>query len=143
MTSNDNSLDMPRIELLLREHFARTDKQLAEFREQMTGEFSAFKDEYRKEFAAFKEDTRKEFAAFKEDTRREFDKVHAEISIMQSDIRVQNTRIDDLIHWNYWLIAFVVAFFTLPSIAEGLKSLLKALASVIMAKFSSKKNNED
>ena len=132
MTSNDNSLDMPRIELLLREHFARTDKQLAEFREQMTGEFSAFKDEYRKEFAAFKEDT-----------RREFDKVHAEISIMQSDIRVQNTRIDDLIHWNYWLIAFVVAFFTLPSIAEGLKSLLKALASVIMAKFSSKKNNED
>ena len=132
MTSNDNSLDMPRIELLLREHFARTDKQLAEFREQMTGEFSALKDEYRKEFAAFKEDT-----------RREFDKVHAEISIMQSDIRVQNTRIDDLIHWNYWLIAFVVAFFTLPSIAEGLKSLLKALASVIMAKFSSKKNNED
>ena len=97
----------------------------------MTGEFSAFKDEYRKEFATFKKET-----------RREFDKVHAEISVMQSDIRVQNTRIDDLIHWNYWLIAFVVAFFTLPSIAEGLKSLLKALASVILAKFSGKPDKD-
>ena len=131
MVSSDNTIDMPRIELLLREHFARTDKQLGEFREQMTGEFSAFKDEYRQEFAAFKEET-----------RREFDKVHAEISVMQSDIRVQNTRIDDLIHWNYWLIAFVVAFFTLPSIAAGLKSLLKALASVILAKFSGKPDKE-
>ena len=138
MISGDNTMDMPRLELLLREHFARTETQLAdmrkenaEFREQIVRAFSDFKDEYRQEFAAFKEET-----------RREFDKVHAEISVMQSDIRVQNTRIDDLIHWNYWLIAFVVAFFTLPSIAEGLKSLLKALASVILAKFSGKPDKE-
>ncbi|MBQ9388804.1 MAG: hypothetical protein IJU07_01345 [Synergistaceae bacterium] len=32
MTSKDNAIDMTRLELLLREHFARTDKQLSDFR---------------------------------------------------------------------------------------------------------------
>lgn len=127
MTSSDNVIDVPRLELLLREHFARTETQLAGMR---------------KDNAEFMEQMTSEISAFKEETRREFDKVHAEISVMQSDMRVRNTRIDNLIHWNYWLIAFVVAFFTLPSIADGLKSLLKALASVILAKFSGKPDKE-
>ena len=133
MTSQD--IDANNIALQLRELIATNREQIAEMK--------ALAAQIQKDNAEFREQIINEFIAFKEDARKEFDKVHAEISIMQSDIRVQNTRIDDLIHWNYWLIAFVVAFFTLPSIAEGLKSLLKALASVILAKFSGKQNNED
>lgn len=33
MTSGDNTVDMQRLELLLREHFARTDKQLSDLRQ--------------------------------------------------------------------------------------------------------------
>jgi hypothetical protein len=127
MANYDEARDVSRLELLLREHFARTDKQLAEFQ---------------KANAEFREQMTKDFVAFKEDTRKEFDKVHTEIAVLQSDIRVQNTRIDDLIHWNYWLIAFVVAFFTLPSLAEGMKSFLKALTEGIISLFKNKGDTE-
>ena len=42
MTRQDNTVDMVRPELLLREHFARTDKHLAEFHALMVKEFNEF-----------------------------------------------------------------------------------------------------
>lgn len=117
-------------------------KDNAEFRAQITKDNAEFRAQITKENSEFREQITNAFVALKEETRREFDKVHTEIAILQSDIRVQNTRIDDLIHWNYWLIAFIVAFFTLPSLAEGMKSFLKALASGVLAFFTNKRKGD-
>ena len=137
MTSNDYILRLNTLELSLRELIAENKSQIAEMK--------ALNAHFQQNNSEFREQLTNALFAFKEDNRKEFEKVHTEISALQSDIRVQNTRIDDLIHWNYWLIAFMVAFFTLPSIAEGLKSLLKALATSItsMLKNKSKKDRQD
>ena len=53
-----------------------------------------------------------------ENLSNEFNKLHAEIAQLHTEIgqldkkiEVQTARIDSLFHWNYWIIAFIVALF--------------------------------
>ena len=80
MTSTDNSLDMPKLELLLREHFARTEKQLsdmrkdnAEFRTQMIKEFNKFEEKINTRLDAFEEKTNARLDAFEKKTEARLD----------------------------------------------------------------------
>ena len=72
MTSGDNAVDMSRLELLLREHFTRTEKQIsdmraenAEFHATMIKEMGAFKTEVRQDIDTFKTEVRQDIKEFK------------------------------------------------------------------------------
>ena len=143
MTSQDSNTDMNNITLLLRELIASNREQIAEMKAlsaQIQKDNAEFRERITKENSEFREKISTELTNFEGKIHKELEILHAEITVLQSDVRVQNTRIDDLIHWNYWLIAFVVAFFTLPSIAEGIKSLLKAIAHSITSTLKGKRS---
>ena len=59
-------------------------------------------------------------------------------SEIKADIKSMNTRIDDLVHWNYWMIAFIVAMFMIPSVIEGVKSFFGALTRGLVRMFERK-----
>lgn len=71
----------------------------------------------------------------------EFKNIHAEIGQLDKKIDVQTARIDSLFHWNYWIIAFIVALFMTPSVIEGIKSFSKALTEGFMNIFRRKIKN--
>ena len=147
MTSNDNNLlNINDITLQLRELIATNREQIAEMKAiaaQMQKDNAEFREQMTNNFNTFKNEVRNDLANFKNETNNKFDKIHAEIVALQSDIRVQTTRIDDLIHWNYWLIAFIVALFTLPILGETLKDGIKSLVHGIAAIFKKKDSNDN
>ena len=123
MTSNDQAV-FNNLSLVLEKHFAETKEQLALMR---------------KENAEFREQ-------IKDDIHKEFDKVHSEIAQLHTEIgylntkiEVQTARIDDLFHWNYWIIALFVAFFMMPSVIDGVKAFFRALTDGVTNLFSTKK----
>ena len=151
MTSNDN-VSMNELKLLLENHFNRTEKQLAdfqkdnaEFKSLMIKEFSDFKETMRKEFSDFKDEmrvelqgVRSEIANVRSELKAEIADVRAEIADVRSEVRIQSTRIDKLVHWNYWFIALFAAFFLMPSVIDGVRSTFKALSNSISALFKRK-----
>lgn len=109
MTSGDNAGGMQRLELLLREHFSRTEKQISDMRA---------------ENAEFHATMIKEMGVFKSEVRQGFREVKAEISELQRDV----TR---LYHWDYWLLSIILVVFAMPQIVAGIKSLFGAVADGI------------
>ena len=146
MTSTDNSLDMPKLELLLREHFARTEKQLsdmrkdnAEFRTQMIKEFNKFEEKINTRLDAFEEKTNARLDAFEKKTEARldafekktearFDKLEAVTTVMQNDITGLKHDVAGLYHWDYWLLSIILVVFAMPQIVAGIKSLFTAIA---------------
>ena len=131
MTSNDNyvtvemfNAGMARLEAMNEKNLALIQKENAEFRLQLREDMNNFKNEIRSDINNFKNETRAEFS-----------QIHAEIAQLDKRIEVQNARIDDLFHWNYWIIALFVATFLAPSILEAVKAFSKSLAGSIATIF--------
>ena len=146
--NDNNNINLSELKLLLENHFARTDKQLsdmqkdnAEFRTQMTKDFADFKEAMLKEFSNFKDDIRVELQGLHSEITNTRSELKAEIADLRSDVRVQSSRIDNLVHWNYWIIALFVAFFMMPSVIEGVRSVFAALSKGI-ASFFKRKNSD-
>ena len=139
MTSNDtNTFDMSKLELLLREHFARTDKQLSdmrrdnsEFRTQMNKDFADFTTQINKDFSDFKTQTNKEFSEGKETIGSKIDGIHSEILHINERINGIEHDIASLFHWDYWLLSIILAIIALPHISEIIKSLFDAIGKAI------------
>ena len=118
MTSNDNqnyitadvfNAHMARIEALLERNLALTRADMAELKSEIKADINNLRTELK-----------------------------SETSELRSDIKSMNTRIEDLVHWNYWIIAFIVALFMLPSVIEGVKSFFGALTKGIISVFKRK-----
>lgn len=134
MTSGDNAVDMSRLELLLREHFARTDKQLsdmradnAEFRAEMVRLQNDFAEKQNAKFDAFTQKTDAKFDA----VNARFDRIEEQIAVMQSDITGLKHDVAGLYHWDYWLLSIILVVFAMPQIVAGIKSLFGAIAEGI------------
>lgn len=128
MTSNDNNIyiredvfnaRMEKLEAIIERNLAITRADIAEFK-------------------AFVEKNNSELKSQIADVRSE---LKAEIADLRSDVRVQTSRIDSLVHWNYWIIALFIAFFMMPSVIEGVRSVFSALTQGI-ASFFKRKNSD-
>ena len=90
--------------------------------------------------------TRADMAELKSELKADINNLRAEIksenSELRSEIKSMNTRIEDLVHWNYWMIAFIVALFMLPSVIEGIKSFFGALTKGIISFFKRKEKKQ-
>ena len=117
MTSKDNTFDMSKIELLFREHFARIDKQFAE----MKADNAEFKitiiNEMNKRF---------------EGVNSRFDGLQTQINAMQNDITGLKHDVANLQHWNYWILAIILAVFVLPHFASGVKTFFAVIRDGIL-----------
>ena len=140
MTSTDNSLDMPKLELLLREHFARTEKQLsdmrkdnAEFRTLMIKEFNSFEEKINTRLDAFEEKTEARLDAFEKRTEARFDKLEAVTTVMQNDIIGLKYDVARPYQRDYWLLSIVLIVFAMPQIVAGIKALFSAIAEGVSA----------
>ena len=121
--------------------FSDMQKDNAEFRTQMTKDFADFKESMLKEFSDFKDNIRVELQAIHSEIADTRSELKAEIADLRSDVRVQTSRIDSLVHWNYWIIALFIAFFMMPSVIEGVRAVFSALTQGI-ASFFKRKNSE-
>ena len=110
MTSKDNTFEMSRMELLLREHFARIDKQFAE----MKADNAEFK------------------RTITDEMNKRFDGLQTQINAMQNDITGLKHDVANLQHWNYWILAIILAVFVLPHFASGVKTFFAAIRDGIL-----------
>ena len=131
MTSNDNYITVElfnagiaRLEAMNERNLALIPKENAEFRMQIREDINNFKNEIRSDIDNFKNETRAEFS-----------QIHSEIAQLDKRIEVQNARIEDLFHWNYWIISIFVVAFIAPSILEAIKTFSKTLARSVAAIF--------
>ena len=131
MSSSDNVITVEmfnsgiaRLEAMNEKNLALIQKENAEFRLQLREDINNFKSEIRSDIENFKNETRAEFS-----------QIHSEIAQLDKRIEVQNSRVDDLFHWNYWIIALFVATFLAPSILEAVKAFSKSLANSVAAIF--------
>ena len=131
MTSNDNyvtvemfNAGMARLEAMNEKNLALIQKENAEFRLQLREDMNVFMNEVKNDIKNFKDEVHSEFS-----------QIHAEIAQLDKRIEVQNARVDDLFHWNYWIIALFVATFLAPSILEAVKAFSKSLAGSISTIF--------
>ena len=131
MTSNDNYITIEmfnagiaRLEAMNEKNLALIQKENAEFRMQIREDMNNFKNEIRSDIENFKNETRAEFS-----------QIHSEIAQLDKRIEVQNARIEDLFHWNYWIISIFVVAFLAPSIIEAIKAFSKSLANSVAAIF--------
>ena len=129
MTSNDNqnyitadvfNAHMARIEALLERNLALTRADMAELKSEIKADINNLRTELKSEINGLRTELK------------------SETSELRSDIKSMNTRIEDLVHWNYWIIAFIVALFMLPSVIEGVKSFFGALTKGIISVFKRK-----
>ena len=124
MVSNDETA---RIELLLREHFARTDKQLSDMR----ADNAEFRAEMVRLYNDFAEKQTVKFDAFTQKTDARFNRLEEQIAVMQNDITGLKHDVAGLYHWDYWLLSIILVVFAMPQIVAGIKSLFGALADGI------------
>ena len=124
MVSNDETA---RIELLLREHFARTDKQLSDMR----ADNAEFRAEMVRLYNDFAEKQTAKFDAFTQKTDARFNRLEGQIAVMQNDITGLKHDVAGLYHWDYWLLSIILVVFAMPQIVAGIKSLFGALADGI------------
>lgn len=150
MTSGDNSVDMAKLELLLREHFARTDKQLsdmraenAEFRSTMLKEFNALTEGIDRRISAFEGKVDEKFDTVDEKFNKvdakfdkidaRFDRLEAKVEVLQNDITGLKHDVNNLYTWNYWTLSIIIALLAMPQIVAGVKALLGALTDTVSA----------
>lgn len=117
MTSQDNTFEMSRMELLLREHFARIDKQFAEMKADNAEFKIAIVNEMNKRF---------------EGVNSRLDGLQTQINAMQNDITGLKHDVANLQHWNYWILAIILAVFVLPHFASGVKVFFAAIRDGIL-----------
>ena len=127
VTNEVLNLHMARMESLMREHFARTESENAKFREQMREDFRNFRDQVKSDMDIFKKEIKSDINAFKSEINTRFDSMQAQISVMQNDITGLKHDVNNLIHWDYWILAIIVAAFAMPHIIESIKSLFGAV----------------
>ena len=137
--------DVSRIEMLLREHFAQTDKQIAEmkadnaeFHALMMKEMGSFKTEVRQDIDTFKSEVRQDIKEFKTEVRQdlasvrhEIQELKAETVELQRDVTGLKHDVQGLYHWDYWLLSIILVVFAMPQIVAGLKALFSAIAEGI------------
>ena len=132
MTSNDNNIyvredvfhaRIDKLEAVIERNLAITRADIADFKAEINSKIADVRSELKTEIT---------------NTRSE---LKAEIADLRSDVRVQSSRIDNLVHWNYWIIALFVAFFMMPSVIEGIRSVFAALSKGI-ASFFKRKNSD-
>lgn len=147
MTSSDNqqyitvelfNARMERLEAIIERNIAVSRADIAELKTfveknnaELKAEISGVRSELKSEIASVKNELKAEIA----DVRSE---LKAEIADVRSEVRIQSTRIDNLVHWNYWFISLFVAFFLMPSVIECVRSTFKALSNGISALFKRK-----
>ena len=128
MTSNDtNTFDMSKLELLLREHFAHTDKQLSDMR---------------RDNSEFRTQINKDFSDFKETVGTKIDGIHTEILHINERITGIEHDISSLFHWDYWLLSIILAIIALPHLTEIIKSLADTIGKVISSVIFISKNKD-
>ena len=156
MTSMDNqqylsvelfNAHMSRLEALLEKHSAQTQAQIADLRSELKQEIGNVHSELKQDISNLRSelyDTKTELKQDISNLRSELYntkiELKSEIAEVCADMKVQNARIDDLFHWNYWVIAFIVALFMLPSVIDGTKAFFKSLTDGVISLFSRKKN---
>ncbi|MBQ3759293.1 MAG: hypothetical protein II876_07540 [Synergistaceae bacterium] len=135
------SEDISRIESLLREHFAQTEKQLsdmradnAEFRVQMMKDFNAFAEKIDDRINKFEEKIDAKF----EKIDSKFDTLTTAVVELQRDVEGLKHDVAGLYHWDYWLLSIILVVFAMPQIVAGIKALFGAFAegiSLVMRAF--------
>ena len=102
--------------LLLREHFARTEKQLSDIR---------------KDNAEFRSQILQDFNAFTEKINTRLDKLETAVGFTHNDTT-------DLKHYavtqhqrNLWLLSIIVMLFMMPKIITNIKALFTAISEGI------------
>ena len=154
--------DVARIELLLREHFARTDKQLsdmradnAEFRAEMVklhndfaekqnekfdafaekqdAKFEAFTQKQDAQFDAFTQKTDAKFDAFSKEIRKDITELKSEVVELRMDVTGLKHDVAGLYHWNYWTLSIIIAVVAMPQIMAGLKHFFVSAAEIVAA----------
>lgn len=128
-----SSGDISTLTLLLERHFAQNNAQIsamraenAEFREKLKDDINAFKNEINARFDGI---------------NARFDILQSQISLMQNDITGLKHDVNNLFHWDYWILAIIVATFAMPHIIESIKSLFGAVrdgVAGILSLFKSK-----
>ena len=139
MNENENTLDTSRIELLLREHFAKTDRQLAEFRAD-NAEFKATIikrfDDLKADNSEFKlsvlNEMNKRFDGITSEMNKRFDNMQAQINVLQNDVTGLKHDVSNLQHWNYWILAVILVVFVLPQFASGVKAFFGAVRDGVL-----------
>ena len=121
------SMDVSRLELLLREHFAHTDKQLADIRK----DNAEFKAQIIKDNAEFKDSINARFDAFENKINTRLDNMQAQISVLHDDNIGLKHDVSGLYHWDYWLLSIILVVFAMPQIVAGIKSLFGAITDGI------------
>ena len=132
------SMDVARIELLLREHFAQTDKQLADIRK----DNAEFKAQIIKDNADFKESINNRLDAFENKVNTRLDTFESRINTRLDGMQAQILELHDdniglkhdisgLYHWDYWLLSIILVVFAMPQIVAGIKSLFGAITEGI------------
>ena len=150
MTSQDNqqyitvelfNARMERLEAIIERNLAVSRADIAELKafveksnSELKAEISGVRSELKADIANVHSELKSEIASVRSELK-------AEIADVRSEVRIQSTRIDNLVHWNYWFIALFVAFFLMPSVIEGIRSTFKALSDGITALF--KRKNSD
>jgi len=129
MTSGDNSVDMAKLELLLREHFARTDKQLSDMR----AENAEFHVQMMKDFNAFTEKIDTRISKFEEKVNARFERLEEKVAVMQNDMTGLKHDVGNLQTWNYWTLSIIIALLAMPQILTGIKALIGAAADAVSA----------
>ena len=124
------SEDISTIKLMLEKHFAENNAQIsamraenAEFKEQIKEEFRKFRDEVKGDINDFKKEVNTRF----DGVNVRFDSLQAQMSVMQNDITGLKHDVNNLFHWDYWILAIIVAAFAMPHIIESIKSLFGAV----------------
>ena len=141
VTNEVLNLHMTRMEALMREHFAQTESENAKFREQMREDFRSFRDEVKGDINDFKKEVNTRF----DGVNARFDSLQAQISVMQNDITGLKHDVNNLFHWDYWILAIIVAVFAMPHIIESIKSLFGAVRdgiAGILSLFRSKNSGQ-
>ena len=144
--------DVARIELLLREHFAQTDKQIsdmkaiaaqmkadnAEFHAQMMKEQREFEARIEARIDAFEAKQEARFNAFEarqeaRDARQDakIDALTTAVVELQRDVEGLKHDVQGLYHWDYWLLSIILVIFAMPQIVAGVKSLFVAVTEGI------------
>lgn len=136
LTSNDNhqyitvelfNTRMEKLEAIIERNLAITRADIADFK----SEFKAEIADVRAEVANVRSELKAEIASVRSELK-------AEIADVRSEVRIQSTRIDNLVHWNYWFIALFVAFFLMPTVIEGVRSVFKSITDSVTALFRRK-----
>ena len=121
------SIDVSRIELLLREHFAQTDKQLADIRK----DNAEFKAQIIKDNTEFKDSINARLDTFERRVNTRLESMQAQIVKLHDDNIVLKHDVAGLYHWVYWLLSIILIVFAMPQIVAGIKSLFGAITDGI------------